>query len=145
MGAEEVFDGDDAGMLVEMGEGPGFFEEAVQAVGELLAGWARIDGQADPIRRPAGAIAGQILLDGQPQMEIVVPGQVGDAEAAMAQHPADAVAPIQQLAQGQGGGQVVVPRLPAAVRAGGDPGCAKAVGAAGGLQGVHALVLGQGG
>ena len=55
MGAEEVFDGDDAGMLVEMGQGAGFFEKAIQAVGELVAGWAGIDGQADPGRRPRPA------------------------------------------------------------------------------------------
>ena len=52
---------------------------------------------------------------------------------------------VQQLAQRQGGRWVVVPRLQAAVRAGSGPGGAKAVGAAGGIRGVHALAFRHGG
>ncbi len=58
MGAEEILDGDDARMLIEMGQGTGLFEETVQAIGELIARWAGIDGQADSIGSPADAIPG---------------------------------------------------------------------------------------
>ena len=115
VGAEEVLDRDDARMLVEVGQGPGLFQEAIKPIVELFAGLASVDGQAHTIRGATGAITGQVFLDRQSELQILIPGEVGDPKAAMAQDPADTVATVEDPAQGERGRRVVLRRLPAAV------------------------------
>ena len=127
MGTEKVLDRGDARMLVKMGQGARLLEKSIQPIGELSARGPGIDGDAEPVRPPAGAIAGEIFLDRQPQLEIVIPGEVSDPKSPLAQDPADAIAAIEDPAQGESRRGVVPRPLPATTGAGGPGGSAKTI------------------
>ena len=128
VGTEEVLHADHAGVLVEARQRAGLVDEAREAVVEGL-GLVAVDAQADPVAAAGGAVPRQVLLDGQGQRQVLVECQVGDAEAAVAEDPAEAVAAIEQAADRQEGRRVVGARLPAAGAAGRAGGWLEATGA----------------
>ena len=88
------------GVADEFCQGPGLLLEPLSAVGEVLgpALHRHGDGGADA----GGDLIGHELLDSHLGLQLGVPGQVGDAEAALAQHPAHDVAVIQHSPRPQG-------------------------------------------
>ena len=89
--------------VAEGGQGAAFDQEAVQSALVAIA-VARGVGRHGLARGAEGDLLGQVLLDGHARVEVDVGGQVGDAEATLAQHAVDAVF-VQAKAgwQGQGG------------------------------------------
>ena len=69
--------------------GPRLLQEAIKAPGEV----AGAPGRRHHPRavRPYGDFSGEVLLDGHVSLEIVVDREIGDAEAARAEHANDLV------------------------------------------------------
>ena len=88
------------GVADELGQGPGLLLEPLRAIGEVLgpALHRHRDGGADS----GGDLVGHELLDCHLGLQLGVPGQIGDAEAALAQHPAHDVPVIQDGPRPQG-------------------------------------------
>ena len=111
-------DGGDVGVADELRQRPGLLLEALGAVGELLG--FGVHGHRH--RRPdaGGDVIGHELLDGHLGVQLGVQGQIGDAEAALAQHPADDVAAVQHGPGPQGHGEffLILCQIEPAVRAG---------------------------
>jgi len=86
--------------MPEAGQGARLFEEALQALGEVLGVMVR-PGTHAAVVAAAGELRGQVFLDRDVSVEMNVGGQVGDAEAALAEHRLDPVF-VQTVAFGQG-------------------------------------------
>ena len=113
----------DVWVAQKLGQHPGLIQEALQAVAEVLLPLPGEDGDLGGAGDPGGHGLGQELLDGHLDVQHLVQGQVGDAEAALAQHPAQDVLSGQDAAVGEGEG-VFVPvhgRIVAAAGAGAVP------------------------
>ena len=102
----------------ELRQGPGFLLEPFGAVGELLGFGVHGHGHRCP--DAGGDVIGHELLDGDLGVQLGVQGQIGDAEAALAQHPADDIPVIQHGPGPQGHGEFlfVFRQVEAAVGAG---------------------------
>ena len=113
-------DADDVRIPDELGQGLGLFEEALHAVFKVLPPLAGVDLHRGASGDPARKVRGQVFLDGDAVAGLVVEGDVGDAEAALAQHAPDGVAPVEDGAGAQGERVAVrlIPPVKAAVRAG---------------------------
>ena len=111
-------DGGDIGVADELCQRPGLLLEPLRAVGELLG--FGVHGHRH--RRPdaGGDVVGHELLDGHLGVQLGVQGQIGDAEAALAQDAADDIPAVQHGPGPQGHGEslFVIRQVEAAVRAG---------------------------
>lgn len=116
--AEEVVNRDDAGALLELGQGARLVLEALQAVQVPLPRLTGVDRDGAPIPGAGSKVPRQVFLDRELEGEVVVPAEVGDAESAVAEHSADAVAPVKERADGEIGCWGRRPALPAAARTG---------------------------
>ena len=77
----------------KFGQDPGLFPEALLAIGELFL--AAAGNHMDlPAIRPVSKFAWHILLHRHFGLQALIPGQVGDAKAALAQHPTNEIALI---------------------------------------------------
>ena len=94
-------DGGNVGVADELGQGPGLFLEPLGAVRKILGTVGGEDGDGGALHT-GGQLPGHELLDGYLGLQLGVPGQVGDAEAALAQHPAHDVPVIQNSPGPQG-------------------------------------------
>ena len=88
------------GVADEFGQGPGLLLEPFGAVGEVLR--SALHRHRDSGADAGGDLVGHELLDGHLGLQLGVPGQIGDAEAALAQHPAHDVPAIQNSPGPQG-------------------------------------------
>ena len=92
--------------MVHPGQGAGLGEKLVQPVAEepvLLRG---VGQDAAAVRGAHGQIPRQVFLDRHRGLQLEIPAQVGDAEAAgLAEYSADEELPVEQAAQGQGLGR----------------------------------------
>ena len=79
---------DDIGVSLELCQHPGLVQESLHAVAEVLLPLPGVDGYLMVARGPDGHAVRQELLDGDLDIQLVVPGQIGDAEAALAQDAA---------------------------------------------------------
>ena len=82
----------DVGVADELRQGPGLLLEPLRAVGKLLA--LGVHGHGHGGADAGGDVVGHELLDGHLGVQLGVQGQIGDAEAALAEHPANDVAVI---------------------------------------------------
>ena len=98
-----VGDARDVGLAHEFCQGAGLLLEALGAIGELLAAVLCQNGHGGAL--PGGDLAGHELLDGYLGIQLGIQGQVGDAETALAQHPAHDVAAVQHGPGPQGHGE----------------------------------------
>ena len=109
----------DVGVADELRQGPGLLLEPLRAVGELLTAGLHHDGDRGAAYA-GGDLAGHELLDGYLGIQLGIQGQVGDAETALAQHPAHNVAVIQHRPGPQGNREffLILRQVKAAVGAG---------------------------
>ena len=89
---EEVQRPDQIGML-ELGQGAALLDEALQPPLKVRLAGCRLGLHRCAVAH--GELVGQALLERHPPAQLQMLGQIGDAEAADAQHPEQAVAPDQ--------------------------------------------------
>ena len=83
----------DIGLPHKFGQNPGLLPEALLPVGKVLPAGRRAGHNPRPIR-PDSHLAGHVLFHCHLSRKPLIPGQVSDAKSALAQHPANPVAPL---------------------------------------------------
>ena len=109
----------DVGVANEFGQGPGLFLKPLRAVGKVLGPVGGHDGDGGPLQA-GGDFSGHKFLDGHFGVQLAVPGQIGDAESPLPQHPPHHV-PLVQHGSGPQSDWVfgfIFRQVKAAVRAG---------------------------
>ena len=105
--------------VVELGQGARLARELLLAVPEQVAVLPGMGRDARPVPGPPGQIPGQIFLDGNPGLQVEIPIQLGDPEAArLAEHTPDDDLPIDPGAVGQQERAALGPFVVSAVGAG---------------------------
>jgi hypothetical protein len=99
--AKEVEHRHDAGMIVEAGDGAAFVEELGEAVFEVVARLAAVRRDRGAIRAAGGEVAGEEFLHRELDLQVRLVGDVGDAEAAVAEDAADQIAILEPRARRQ--------------------------------------------
>ena len=89
---EEIRHPRDSRLAHEFCQGAGLLVEALRPVGKVVVPGGGHDRNRCP--DTGGKLAGHVLLHRHTGRKLLVPGQVGDAKAALAQHPAHDIAAI---------------------------------------------------
>ena len=127
---EAAADMDHRRLVLEFGQGPGLPEEPGLAGGILLPDLGGIAADIAGHRMVTGDHkAGIILLDRHRGLQVGIPAQISDAEAALAQDPAHHILAPEHRAHRQLMGLVVFIRRPAAVLTEGSVGHGHTAGA----------------
>ena len=91
------------GEIVHLGHFSGLFQEHLHTVLPCLPGLlVGIPCQIPGAGIPADLTGGVVFLDGDLPFQRDIPADVGDAEAALPQHPADQIFPREDRSYGQG-------------------------------------------
>ena len=93
------------GVADELRQGFGLVEKTLFPVKEVLLPLARV-GRNRVTVRAGGHSIGEILLDGHQNTGLMVLGNIGDAKAALAQHPSENIAPVEYSAWRQRHGKL---------------------------------------
>ena len=82
------------GIPDKFGKGPGLLFKPLCPVGEIVLPVIRQDGNGSPVY-PACQLPGHVFLHRHLGLQLGIPGQIGDAETALPQHPAHHITVIQ--------------------------------------------------
>ena len=94
-------DPDDMLVPVESRKGPRFLQELLLSVFVVLLSLSGVDQDRGTSALPSGKVRGEIFLDGNTLSALIVLGNVGDTEAALAENTADRIPAVQNRAQFQ--------------------------------------------